>query len=177
VQRINVVGTSCSGKTTLARNLARRLGIPHVELDSYSWASGWTEVEPEMMRDRVRIAIAGPTWVVDGNYQRVRDLVWERADLIVVLDYSLPVILSRYVRRTTRRVVTRERLWNTDNVERLGMHLLQRDGLLWWILKTYRRRRREYPELLAARPDLASITLRSPRATEAWLASIKAVRP
>jgi adenylate kinase family enzyme len=173
VQRIHVVGTSCSGKTTLARSLARRLAIPHIELDSYHWASGWTEVDPAVMRDRVRDAVAGPTWVVDGNYKRVRDLVWARADLVVVLDYSLPVILSRYARRTARRVITRERLWNTDNRERLGLHLLQRDGLLWWILTSYRRRRREYPAFLAARPDLASITLRSPRAADAWLASIR----
>jgi len=52
------------------------------------------------------------------------------------------------------------------------MHLLQRDGLLWWILSTYRRRRREYPRLLAARPEIAVHRFRSPRAAHAWLAQL-----
>jgi adenylate kinase family enzyme len=173
MQRIHVVGTSCSGKTTMARNLARRLGVPHVELDALHWADNWTEVPDDVMRERVRDVVAGPTWVIDGNYKSARDVLWSRADLVVWLDYALPVILSRYARRTTRRVLTRERLWNTNNVERLGMHLFQRDGLLWWILSTYRRRRREYPVWLAARPDLAHVRLRSPRASDEWLASIR----
>jgi hypothetical protein len=52
------------------------------------------------------------------------------------------------------------------------MHLLRRDGLLWWILPTYQRRRRDYPRLLAARPDIAAIRLRTPCATDAWLAQL-----
>jgi tRNA uridine 5-carbamoylmethylation protein Kti12 len=35
--RVVVVGTSCSGKTTLARRLARILATEHVELDSLYW--------------------------------------------------------------------------------------------------------------------------------------------
>ena len=171
MQRINVVGTSCSGKTTMARALARRHGVPHVELDALHWAPGWTEVDVPVMRERVVDAIAGPAWVVDGNYARVRDLVWSRADTIVWLNYSLPVILGRYARRTARRVITREDLWGTGNRERLRT-VFTRDGLLWWIATTYRRRRREYPALLAAHPDVRAVVLRSPREADEWLASL-----
>jgi hypothetical protein len=52
------------------------------------------------------------------------------------------------------------------------MHLLHRDGLLWWILSTYRRRRREYPGLLAANPHLAAVRLRSAREADAWLSAL-----
>lgn len=170
-RRINVVGTSSVGKSTLAASIAQLLKVPHVELDALHWEPNWTEAPIEVLRERVRAAIAGDAWVVDGNYAKVRDLVWGRADAIVWLDLPLRTILWRYLRRTSRRVVRREELWN-GNRERLSSQIFSRESLLWWILSTYRRRRREYPPLLAARPELVAIRLRSARAAKRWLANL-----
>ncbi|NLG68109.1 MAG: adenylate kinase, partial [Firmicutes bacterium] len=56
-----------------------------------------------MFRHRVHEATSGRCWVVDGNYSRVRDILWPMADTVVWLDYPLPVILGRLLRRTARR--------------------------------------------------------------------------
>ena len=170
MRRVNVVGTSSSGKTTLALALAERLAIPYIELDALHWEPNWSEAPDEVMRERVRSAISGEEWVVDGNYSAIRDLVWARADTVVWLDLPLPTILAGYARRTIRRILFRQELWS-GNRERLGF-LLGRDSLLWWILGTYRRRRRDYPVLLAERPQITAIRLRSPREATAWLAGI-----
>ena len=122
------------------------------------------------MRARVTSAIAGETWVVDGNYAVVRDLVWARADTVVWLDLPLRTVLRRYATRTVRRITMGEELWS-GNRERLRF-LLGRDSLLWWILSTYRRRRREYPERLAAHPEITAVRLRSPREARAWLETL-----
>jgi adenylate kinase family enzyme len=173
-RRINVVGTSASGKTTFARALAARLQVPCIELDALHWQADWTEAPDAVMRERVAAATAADAWIVDGNYSAVRDLVWARAEAVIWLDFPLRTILWRYTLRTQRRVRTEEELWpGTGNRERLSMHLLSRDSLLWWILSTYRRRRREYPRLLAANPRLAAIRLRSPAAADAWLRAVK----
>lgn len=174
MRRINVTGTSCSGKTTLARAIAARLGLPCVELDALHWEADWTEAAPEVMRDRVRDALHDrPGWVVDGNYSVTRDLVWQQVDTVVWLDYSLPVILGRFGRRTLRRIRSREELWpGTGNRETLRQHLDPRASLLWWILSTYRRRRREYPQLLASRPEIAVVRLRTPGEAQRWLAGL-----
>jgi adenylate kinase family enzyme len=170
MQRINVVGTSCVGKSTFARALAARLGLRCIELDALHWEPAWTEAAPDVMRTRVADAIAPDGWVVDGNYRVVRDLVWARADTVVWLDYPLRTILWRYARRTLRRIRSHEELWpGTGNRERLSMHLLQRDGLLWWILGTYRRHRRDYPRLLAERPSIDAVRLRSAGQARRWL--------
>jgi adenylate kinase family enzyme len=173
-RRVNVVGSSASGKTTFARALAERLNIPHVELDALHWEKDWAEASTEVMRQRVRHAIAGRAWVVDGNYSAVRDLVWDEAEAVVWLDLPLRTVLWRYATRTRRRIGTREELWpGTGNREKLSMHLFKRDSLLWWILRTYVRRRRDYPRRLAANPHLAAYRLRSAAEADRWLAAIK----
>lgn len=175
-QRIAVVGTSGSGKTTLARRLAQRLGIEHVELDALHWGPDWAPAPREVFRERVWRALGGDAWATDGNYSVVRDIVWCRADTVVWLDYSLPVVMARVTQRTVRRFVTREQLWN-GNRERFWQAFLSRDSIVWWALRTYRRRKSEYP-VLFARPEhahLRVVHLSSPHAASQWLKSLPAV--
>jgi adenylate kinase family enzyme len=169
-RRIAVVGTSGSGKTTLAWRLGRQLGIPHVELDALHWGPDWTPAPRETFRQRVETALRGDAWTTDGNYSAVRDLVWARADTIVWLDYSLPLILWRVTTRTIRRTATREELWNA-NRESFGASFLSRDSIILWAIRTYRRRRQEYP-ILFARPEyshLVVVRLRSPADAGRWV--------
>ena len=172
MERINVVGTSCSGKTTLARAVARRLDLPCVELDALFWGPGWEPVPPELFRSRVADAVAADRWVLDGGYSTVRPFIWERADTVVWLDYPMPLVLGRWARRTVARIRDGREFWpGTGNRESLG-HALSRGGLLWWILTTHRRRRRTMVEQLDARPWIRAVRLRSPAEAERWLRSL-----
>jgi adenylate kinase family enzyme len=167
--RYVVIGTSGSGKTTLARQIAERLGIPHIELDALHWDPGWVGVTAEVMRERVAAATSGPAWALDGNYSKSRDVAWPRATHLIWLDYSFPLVFWRVLSRTVRRAVLREELWN-GNRESLRM-MFSRESILVWVITTYGRRRREYPELLA-RPEYSHLTVfrfRTPRETERWV--------
>ncbi|MBC7170056.1 AAA family ATPase [Candidatus Bipolaricaulota bacterium] len=169
-KRISVVGTSGSGKTTVGRAIADRLGIPFVELDALAWLPGWTNRPLAELRELVDERTRGPAWVVDGNYSKVRDLVWGRADTVVWLDYPFRRVFGQLLRRTLRRALRREELWN-GNRESIRMSFFSRESILLWAIRTHRRRKREYPELLA-RPEharLRVIRLRSPAETRCWL--------
>lgn len=172
-QRIVVVGTSGSGKTTMAHRLAQRLGVPHVEMDALHWGPNWTPAPREIFRERVERALRGDAWTIDGNYSAVRDIVWRRADTVVWLDYSFSVVMGRVTWRTLRRTITREELWNA-NRERLSAALFSRDSIIWWALSSYRRRKREYPVLFGqpAHAHLSVVRLPTPRAAQAWLESL-----
>ena len=173
LQRIVVVGTTGSGKTTLANRLAHKLAIHRIELDALNWGPNWTMRPDQEFRALVDQATSGEAWVVDGNYSSSRDIVWPRADTVVWLDYSLPLVLWRLWWRTLRRWLTQEELWS-GNKERLWAHFFTSDSLFLWALKTYRRRRREYPALLKS-PKYAHLTLlrfRSPRPADRWLAQL-----
>lgn len=173
-KRIVVIGTTGCGKTTLARRLALPLGFPHVELDALNWGPHWTPAPLEIFRERVAQALKGDVWVVDGNYSKVRDIVWSRADTIVWLNYSFRVIMGRLIRRTFRRLLRSEELWN-GNRERWREQFFSRESIFLWVLRTYGRRRREYPLLLSqsAYAHLVVMHLRSPKETEEWLTAIQ----
>ena len=177
MQRINVVGTSCSGKTTLARALATRLGLPYVEFDALFWGPNWSPVPREVFRQRLTDALASDAWVADGGYEAVRDITWQRVDTIVWLDFPLWTVLGRWASRTVRRIRTGEEFWpGTGNRESLG-NAFRRDGLLWWILSTHRRRHRTMSQAMRERTDLRWIRLASPSETETWLAGVQPSRP
>ncbi len=112
VRRVSVVGTSGSGKSTLARELAEILGVPHLELDAVHHQPGWAPLPTDEFRRIIAARAAAGGWVIDGNYGRVRDLVWARADTVVWLDLPKRTVMRQVVWRTLRRVALRRELWN-----------------------------------------------------------------
>ncbi len=175
-KRIVVVGTTSSGKSTLARLLVDQFALDFIELDALHWEPNWREAPDEVFRARAKEATHAERWVVAGNYLQVRDIVWSRAEAVLWLDYSFPRIFWQLTVRTFRRGVLQEELWN-GNREKLWWHfkLWSDESLYHWLFKTYWRRRREYP-LLFAEPrynHLTIVRLSSPREAEEWLAGFQ----
>lgn len=171
--RVVVVGTSCSGKTTLARRLASILGTLHVELDALHWGPGWTP-RPDFQQE-VRAAAEQSRWVIDGNYSAVRDIIWRRCTDIVWLDYSFARVFARALRRTVRRVITGQPVFS-GNRETIGNQVFDTEGVLWWVVRTHGKRRRQFPELFS-RPEYGHATvipLQTPAAAQAFLAEASA---
>jgi adenylate kinase family enzyme len=171
--RVVVVGCSGSGKSTFARTLAAALDAPWVELDALYWAPQWQprpESEFLLLTDE---ATSGPAWVVDGNYRRVRSIVWPRATAIVWLNFGFPRVFGRVLARTVRRAWTDEVLFS-GNRESLRKSFLSRDSILWWTITQFRRYRREYAALMrdGGAAHAAWHELRTPREAEALLGAL-----
>ena len=170
-RRLVVIGSTGSGKTTLARRIARQLSLPHVELDSLYWEANWQTATRADFRGRVLAATAGDAWVVDGNYSQSRDIVWPRATHLVWLDYGLARVMGRVLRRTVSRLLSQRELWN-GNRESLRS-ILGRDSIILYAFTSHRRNRKRYSALVAGEEvkHLKVYRFKRPEEVSLWLQS------
>ena len=175
MQRVSVVGNSGSGKTTFAAELARLIGAPHLELDSVFHQPGWEPLPEQDFRARVAEFIAAPSWVVDGNYSAVRDLVWSRADTVAWLDLPRWQVMRQVVGRTARRAARRAELWN-GNVEPWSnfLHLDPERSIIAWAWTRHQVYRDRYLRAMigAGYPQLRFIRLTTPGEVREFLAVV-----
>lgn len=170
--RIQLIGGSASGKTSLGRALAGRLGVPFVDLDDLYWEPGWKEVGHAELARRVAPVAASAAWVFAGNYFATTEAqLWPRLTHLVVLDLPYPQLLRRCVWRTLSRGVLGTPCCNgnRESVRRL----LHRDGVVRYLTRTWRKQHARYANL-PADPALRHATvvhLQSQHAIDAWLAA------
>ena len=169
MRRVEVIGPSCSGKSTTARRLAEILGVPCIELDALHHDAGWAEASAEVLQQRVRAALeAAPDgWVVDGTYfGKLGTLVLDEADAIIWLDIPFRTAIRRVLWRTLHRAVRREELWN-GNRESLRL-AFSRESIVLWVLRTHRDFEAKWVSRLEGR-NVVRVT-----DAAAWLQSIQA---
>jgi adenylate kinase family enzyme len=155
IRRVAVIASaSGNGKTTMGRELAELMGVPFVELDALVHGPNWTETPDDVLAAQLAPVLASEGWVIDGTYRRkLGDRVLEAADVVVWLDLPIRVWLPRLVRRTARRLIGREQIWN-GNRESLRGAFWGRDSLFGYALRAHFTRRREWPSELHAFPVL-----------------------
>lgn len=171
-RRVAVIGATGSGKTTLAQEIARRIGAPHIELDAVKYEQGWVEVSDEVFRSKVAASVGMERWVMDGNYANVQDLIWLRAELLVWIDFRLSITLWRLLRRTFSRLLAKEEFAN-GNREQLG-RVFSSQSVLIWAIRSHRRRWQLFEKLLKhpRYAHLQVVRLRSPSDVRVWLAGL-----
>jgi len=172
--RINVIGTSGSGKSTLSKRIATKLDIPYIEMDRLYWGPNWTEPAPEEYGPRVEKAVAQPDWVLDGNYSRTNHIKWQRADMIVWVDYSPIRTLYQVVTRAISGIISRKELWpGTGNRESLR-NLFSRKSIVLWMLQSYRKNRVRYGALKydPKYQHIRFVHIRSPKEADVFVESL-----
>lgn len=176
--RISIVGATGSGKTFVARALARQLDLPLYQLDSLYWDSAGRAVPREQFREAVAEVVSHDSWIVDGHYRDVRDLIWRRADTIVWLNYPLAVVGLRLVRRYTSKILKVSAGGSHDSGTSRTRTVSSAAKVTWKdraarIARTMRERK-EYGIVLTSPEyrDIKIVELRSKRATREWLNSL-----
>jgi hypothetical protein len=173
-QRIVVIGVTGSGKSCLAEKLSLKFDLNFIELDALYWKPDWVESEDAEFRTKVEVATRAPNWALSGNYNKVRDIVWPRADAVIWLDYSFLLVFVRLWKRTLQRWWRHESLWGT-NYERLfpQFKIWSKESLFHWQVLSYRRHKWLYPQLFV-RPEYSHLKVfhfKHPVETEKWLDS------
>lgn len=103
MKRVLIVGSPGAGKSTLAKQLAARTGLPLTHLDELSWDSGWVRVERTVWHARLEAATREDAWILDGNILTTLLQVAYRADAVIYLWPPRPLCLWRVFQRAALR--------------------------------------------------------------------------
>jgi adenylate kinase family enzyme len=178
-QRINIVGTSGSGKSTFAKSLSAATNIPYIEMDKLFWKPNWTEPSDEEFFQNLRKALEAPSWILDGNYTRTLAIKWEKVELIIWLDYSFLRTLTQAIIRAAKRAWSQEELWEgTGNRESFKKSFLNKKSIIWWTITTFHNVREKYERYMTS-PEFSHIQflrLRSHAEANALLSQLESLR-
>ncbi len=169
--RVLVYGVTGSGKTTFARKMAERTGLPWHAVDDLTWEPGWVEVPADEQRRRIEQICAGERWILDAAYGKWLDVPLARAELIVALDYPRWLSLGRLVRRTILRSVDRRPVCN-GNTESFRL-AFSRESIVGYHFKSFARKRARIRAWAADPRGPQVVRFSSPSAARHWLAGLR----
>lgn len=168
--RVLVDGMMGSGKSTFARALGERTGLPVTHLDVHYWKPSWMLPSDDEWLERQRTLLAGEAWIIDGNYNKTLDGRLERAETIIFLDTPWWLCASRALVRGLRKPVGQMPEGCEDSVARRLRDEWSGVGRIW------RNRRSEpeyvHSEILRHASHVTSHVLRSRGDTTAFLDAV-----
>jgi adenylate kinase family enzyme len=102
MRKVLVIGSSGAGKSTFARRLGERTGLPVIHLDTLYWRAGWVATPPGEFDPAVDALLAHDRWIIDGNYSRTLERRLAACDTVIFLDPPRRVCLWRALKRQVR---------------------------------------------------------------------------
>ncbi len=173
IMRIDIIGTAGSGKTKLAHLVAKRLHYRHIELDSLYWGPQWTPVSNTEFQCQLEQLLTKQNWVIDGEYSQFNHTIWPKTDLVIWLDYPLPIVMWRLVRRGMHYALSKQNLWGGENRESLP-NLFNQKAIIWKAFRSHHERRKTYMQIQDYPRFMKMNLLRfpTPGATNRWMRSV-----
>jgi len=171
MRRVLVIGPGGAGKTTFARALAERTGLPLIHLDTLYWSAGWTPTPNEEWDRTIEQLVARNSWIIDGNYGRTLPTRLAACDTVIFLDTPRLLSLWRVLQRSVRyRGRSRPDL-------PAGCPEVLTWEFVWWIWTYKKRRRPDILRQMAALPARTrAIVLHSSREVRDFLDRLKELR-
>lgn len=101
MKRIAIIGSGCTGKSTLARQLGSLLHRDRevIHLDRLFWKPGWVQTPKAEWRAQVEALVQSDSWIMDGHYGGTQDVRLAAADTIIFLDFSRLICVWRVFKR------------------------------------------------------------------------------
>ncbi len=166
MKRVIVIGCPGSGKTTLAKALADKTGLPLIHLDKIQWQGDWQCIRGEDF-DRILVEeMKRPQWIIDGNYNRTIKMRLSYCDTVIYLDYPTRVSFFGAMKRVIK---------NYGRVrEDMGGNCKEKfDPAFFWFIATFNmKNRKKYHRMLRDCGEKNIVILKSRRDADKFIANI-----
>ena len=167
MERIMIIGCGGAGKSTLARALGEKTGLPVVHLDQIWWAPGnWQHLEDAEFVERLTEELEKPRWIMDGNFNRTIELRLDACDTVIYLDYPRFVCLKSWLGRVIRNWGRARPDMAAGCAERFDLEFAK------WIWNFNKTKRPIYHELLRQTESKNVVILKSRRQARRFLDSL-----
>ena len=176
LQRINVVGSSGSGKSTFSRKLSTILSVTHIEIDAIFWQPNWQEPEEDIFCSKLSAEISPlSNWVLDGNYTRTIPIKWKNVQVVIWLDYSFIRTVFQAIKRAVTHAFSQKELWAGTGNKGTWRRLFSKDSIVLHTIKTHNKVRRKYELLMSDKSysHIEFVRFRSPKESGQFLNLIK----
>ena len=167
MNRVMIIGCGGAGKSTLARKLGEKTGLPVVHLDQIFWEPGnWQHLEKEEFDRRLRAEMEKPQWILDGNFNRTMELRLEACDTVIYLDYPRLVCLKNWLGRVIRN-------WGHHRPDMApGCNEWIDPEFAVWVWNFNRQYRKKYYALLEKTENKNIVILKSRRQADKFLETL-----
>ena len=167
MERVIIIGCGGAGKSTLARKLGEKTGLPVVHLDQIWWEPGnWQHLEREEFDRLLKEEVEKPRWILDGNFNRTMETRLEFCDTVIYLDFSRWICLLSWI----KRVITN---WGTARADMApGCCEWFDPEMAGWIWNFNSTHRENYYRMLNEAEGVETIVLKNRRAVRKFLKSI-----
>ena len=166
MERILIIGCGGAGKSTLARQLGKKLGLPVVHLDKLFWHPGWVESSKEEIDAKIHAEMAKPQWIMDGNYNRTLPERVKHCDTILYLDFSRVACILGVLKRIITTYGTVRPDMGEGCPERFDLEFLK------WVWNYNKDKRERNYRLLNEAKHAETIVLKNRRAVKKFLKSL-----
>tara|TARA_A100001391_G_scaffold201546_1_gene188847 strand:- start:18158 stop:18661 length:504 start_codon:yes stop_codon:yes gene_type:complete len=161
-----IIGQPGSGKSTVARQLGERTGLPVIHIDKIHWQSGWVERSKAKKMRLCLEAEQKDQWIFEGGHSATWPTRLARADMLVCLERSVFLRLWRVV----LRAVTGLGQTRPDMPEGCPERLRLLPEFIGYIWKTRNSARAKMRKLAAQAPTACQVVyLRSDEEVAAFL--------
>ena len=166
MKRVIIIGCGGAGKSTLARKLGEKTGLPVIHLDKLFWKPGWVERTPEEFDPIVQQELEKETWIMDGNFNRTIGMRLAACDTVIYLDYPRLVCIKNWLGRVLKNWGHARPDMTEGCTEWIDPEFVK------WIWNFNKNNRARYYELLNNATDKQVVILRSRRQAQKFLDSV-----
>ena len=166
MERIMIIGCGGAGKSTLARQLGEKLGLPVVHLDILFWTPGWVPVSQEEFDKLLHKELEKEKWIMDGNFNRTMPERAARCDTIIYMDFSRFACLMGVAKRILTTYGTVRPDMGPGCPERVDLEFLK------WVWNFNKNKREENYRLLNETTHAQTIVLKNRREVKKFLETL-----